>query len=143
MLCNRSPLRRRGFSLIELMVVITIIGVLATIVTVKVMDSLAKANVTTTKAQMNEIKKVLQSYSMDNGHQFPKTLSSLMNKNKLTDEPYMEELPQDAWSNDFSYKRLKNGRDFELISFGADRRDGGQGVETDITLTKSGFRKKK
>ncbi len=140
---RRTPLNRQGFSLIELMVVITIIGVLGTIVTVNVIDYLNEADVTTTKAQTGELVKVLNKYYMDNGRKFPKNLKSLEEKSKKTGEPYMKTLPSDAWGADFLYKRLKNGRDFELTSYGADGRDGGQGFDTDIKASKTGIEQEK
>jgi general secretion pathway protein G len=118
---------RRGFTLIELMVVIAIIGVLAVIVVPRVMNYLEDANVVAAKAQITSFKSALNRYKI-HFHKYPSTsegLDALINNGwqNLLDA---ESVPNDPWGNPYEYASPGNeGRDYEIICYGADGMPGG------------------
>jgi general secretion pathway protein G len=125
-----------GFTLIELMVVIVIIGMLAAIVVPRFMGASDKAAQTSAKAQISSFKTALQLYKLDNVR-YPTTsegLESLIKspngKNYLND---VESLPKDPWGSAYQYTCPgQNGRDFDIVSLGADGAVGGEGVNADV-----------
>lgn len=138
-------LRRRGFTLIEIMAVVVIIGLLAGIVGVAVFGRLDVARVNTTRTQMKQIESALAFYQMDNGR-FPTTeqgLEALVRQPTIGPEPrnyrpggYLQgdRVPRDAWGNPYQYASpgQENPRSFDLWSLGADGAPGGDGVDADI-----------
>ncbi len=130
---------RAGFTLIELMIVIVILGLLAALVAPKFLKSGEEAKVTTTQVQMKNIEEALKLYKLHNSV-FPTTeqgLKALVEKPetepvpKNWKGPYMDEVPKDAWGNDFIY--ISDGKHFTLISPGP---DGEEGTEDDIKVKK-------
>lgn len=137
--CKHTTNRRRdeaGFTLIELMVVIVIIGMLAAIVVPRFMGSAEKAAQTAARAQISSFKTALQLYKLDNVR-YPTTAEGLdaliknaSGKNYLSD---VETVPKDPWGNAFQYKCPgDNGRDFDIIALGADGAVGGEGENADV-----------
>ena len=125
----------QGFSLLEVMVVVVIIGMLATVVTVGVMSYLNQARRTTAEAQMSEFMKALNFYKMDKGL-YPSTgqgLNALMEKKKGSDDSYIKDIPKDPWSNDYQYK--STGSTCEIRCYAADGRRGGDGSGEDIVAS--------
>lgn len=128
-----------GFSLIEVMVVIVIIGLMAGLVGPRIFKRADEAKVKTTKAQINHLKTSLGLFRLDTGR-FPTTeqgLEALRKKPTGIENwngPYIEEeLPMDAWNRPFDYKCPgADGRDFDLMSNGADGKAGGEGIDADI-----------
>jgi len=130
--------RRRGFTLIELMVVIVILGLLAALVAPKFLKSGEEAKVTTTKVQMKNIEQALKLYKLHNSF-YPTTeqgLRALVEKPetepipKNWKGPYLDKVPKDAWGNDFIY--VSDGKHFTLVSPGP---DGEEGTEDDLKVS--------
>lgn len=125
---------QRGFTLIEIMVVVIIIGILIGLVAPDIVGFLGDAERTTTRAQMHNIETALDTYRMNHAR-YPSTdqgLEALLNPPNRP-SGYMKKLPQDAWGNDFQYRSpgVKGG-DYDLYSLGADGAEGGEGSNADI-----------
>jgi len=135
---HATKLRRdeAGFTLIELMVVIVIIGMLAAIVVPKFMGASEKAAQTAARAQISSFKTALQLYKLDNVR-YPTTAEGLdaliknsAGKNYLSD---VETVPKDPWGGVYQYKCPgDNGRDFDIVALGADGAAGGEGENADV-----------
>jgi general secretion pathway protein G len=120
-----------GFSLIEIMVVIVIIGLLASVSTVSVIQFLDKGRVTTANSQMAEFQKALDLYRMETGS-YPATNKGFK---ALLEKKLIKEIPKDPWGNEYKYK--KQGSDFIITCYGSDGREGGTGIESDLTVSSS------
>ncbi len=134
-----------AFTLIEIMAVVLIIGLLASIVGVQVIGQLDAARVGTTKTQIKQLESALAFYHMDNGR-YPSTeqgLQALVQKPASAPEPrsyraggYLTggALPLDGWSSPFQYQApgSHNPTGFDLWSLGADAAPGGQDTDTDV-----------
>ncbi len=118
-----------GFTLVELMVVIVIIGLLATVVLINVIPALTKSSVTKTKADIATLEQGLEMYRLNNLH-YPAGDQGL---NALVAEGYIKRLPNDPWGNPYHYTVPGgDGRAFDVFSYGADGRQGGEGENADI-----------
>ncbi|MCD4831605.1 MAG: type II secretion system major pseudopilin GspG [Anaerohalosphaeraceae bacterium] len=135
---------RTGFTLVEIMAVIIIIGLLAAIGAVNFLGQTDKARVTTTRANLKMLDSAVAQFKMDTG-QYPDEEQGLL---ELIEEPtdiigwqpggYLNttELPRDAWSNEFDYIRYpESGRDYVIVSYGADGQEGGEDYDTDLYST--------
>lgn len=132
---------RAGFSLIELLIVIVILGGLVAVVAPGLMDSADQAKRDTVCLKMNDLGKRLDMFKLDNG-MYPETeegfeaLTSNPDSDKYPNyraKPYLKKLPKDSWKSHFVY--LKKGSDFDIISFGADRKEGGEENGKDILFS--------
>lgn len=132
----------RGFSLIELMIVLVILGLIAGIVGPQAMKYLGKGKVQSSKVQIENISAALDLYRLEVGH-YPTTADGLKalvvqpSGARGWNGPYLKkgEVPKDAWNNDYQYKRPgSNNRPYDLISLGADGAVGGEGEDADISL---------
>jgi general secretion pathway protein G len=132
---------RAGFSLIELLIVIVILGGLVAVVAPGLMDAADGAKRDTVCLKMNDLKKRLDMFKLDNGL-YPDTEEGFqaLVQNPDADKypnyrakPYLKSIPKDSWKTPFVY--VKKGSDFELISFGADRKEGGEGSNQDILFS--------
>lgn len=134
----------KGFSLIELMIVVVILGLLAGLLVPRIMDRPEEAKVTKARMDMRTIESALRFYRLDNGF-YPTTeqgLESLVRKPETSPVPekwrsggYLEtsSIPRDPWGNYFIYRSPGDqGRDYEIISLGADGKEGGTGFNQDL-----------
>ena len=121
--------REGGFSLVELLVVITIIGILATTVTIKVIGVLGQAKITKAKAEMAEVKKAVGMYLTLTG-KMPETLEDLRQPQEKNGGDSLLDIGKDPWGHDYEYERT--GRKFVVRCYGADGAPGGEGEDADI-----------
>ncbi len=131
--------RRRGFTLMELLVVILIIGLLTGIVGPRLLGQISRSEVTTAKAQMDAFDKALQAYRVDAGRYPSSTQGLVALAVQPADEPrwrgpYLQgAIPLDPWGTPYQYRSPgTNGKDFDLVSLGHDRAPGGTGDDADI-----------
>ncbi len=124
---------RQSFTLIEIMIVIVIIGMLASLAVPKIMDNLEKAKVETTKTNLKVLKGAVQSYYMDN-NEYPASLSELLGKNSKNGKSYLDDrsLPKDGWGQDFIYT-VGGDMNFDIVSYGADKTQGGEDFNEDLS----------
>ena len=133
--------RLRGFSFIEVMVVIIILGLLSSIVGVYLFDSAEKAKADATKTQIKGLETALDLYRLHNSR-YPSAeqgLKALLEKPEVGmipknwNGPYLRgnNLPEDGWSSPYRYLSV-NGKKYEIISLGADATDGGTDLDADI-----------
>jgi general secretion pathway protein G len=129
----------RGFTLLELLVVIVIIGLLASLVAPKYFNQIGKSNTKIAKAQIDSLEKALDQYRLDVGS-YPSTeqgLASLTAKPQGLDKwqgPYLKKpAPADPWGRAYQYKSPGDHGDYDLASLGADGQPGGAGEAADVT----------
>jgi general secretion pathway protein G len=132
---------QQGFTLIEIMVVMVILGLLVAVVAPNILGRGDQARVTVTKTQIKEISNALDLYKLDNST-YPSTeqgLQALVSKPSGSPEPknwnpngYMKHLPVDPWGHKYQYVSPGVNGPFDLYSFGADGKEGGEGNNADI-----------
>ena len=129
----------RGFTLLELLVVMVIIGLLAAYVGPKYFSQVGKSEVKMAQAQIDSLEKALHQYRLDVGS-YPTTeqglnalLSSPGNEPKWQGPYLSKRLPMDPWGKSYQYKYPGERSDFDLFSFGKDGQPGGTGEDADIT----------
>ena len=138
-----SKRRNSGFTLIEVMVVVVILGILAAIVVPRIMDRPDEARITKARQDIRALESALKLYKLDNGN-YPSTeqgLKALVEAPTTGDLPknwrqggYLEKgkVPKDPWGNDFVYLSPGSHGDFDLSCLGKDGEAGGEGVDQDI-----------
>ncbi|MBS7350467.1 MAG: type II secretion system major pseudopilin GspG [Comamonas sp.] len=130
---------QRGFTLLELMIVVVIIGVLGALIVPSLMDRPNEARVTAAKTDIASIMQALKLYKLDN-HRYPTAeqgLQALVQRPSSAPapanwKPYLEKLPQDPWGNPYQYLNPGVKGEVDVLSFGADGRNGGEGFDADI-----------
>lgn len=135
---GRQPGSCTGFTLLELLVVMVIIGMLAGYVGPKYFAQIGKSEIKMTQAQITALDKALQQYRLDTGH-YPTTeqgLEALMTKpadEARWDGPYMQKnVPLDSWRRPYVFKSPGDHGDYDLMSLGKDGQPGGSGEAADI-----------
>ena len=136
-----APKASAGFTLIEIMVVVVILGVLAGLVAVNVFDNVDKSRVQAARTDISTISQALDLFKLDNFN-YPTTdmgLEALVRKpDNARGWPsggYLRKEPLDPWKRPYGYiSPGTNGEQFELYSLGADGNEGGEGTSTDITM---------
>ena len=124
------PGRSAGFTLVELMVVLVIIALLATIVIINVMPAADRAAVTKAHADIATLEQAIEMYRLDN-QRYPTAQEGLQ---VLVANHYIPRLPQDPWHRPYRYALPgPGGKPFLVASWGADGREGGSGNDADIT----------
>jgi general secretion pathway protein G len=137
----KSNKRAAGFTLIEVMVVIVILGILAAVVVPRVMDNPDKARVTKAKQDIRTLESALDLYKLDNFN-YPSTdqgLEALVTEPSGSPEAknwksggYMKRLPKDPWGNEYQYLNPGVNGAVDIFSYGADGEEGGEELNTDI-----------
>lgn len=133
------PRRHRGFTLIELMVVLVIIGVLAALIVPNVLDRADEAKVTAARTDIGTIMQALKLYKLDNGI-YPTAgqgLNALVERPTTPPiptnwKPYLEKLPNDPWGHPYQYLNPGVKGPVDVLSYGADGISGGEGKDADI-----------
>jgi general secretion pathway protein G len=127
-----------GFTLLELLVVMVIIGLLVSIVGPKYFNQLGKSEVKVAKAQINAIKKALDIYRLDVGH-YPDAQEGLAAlviapaNNSKWQGPYLQKsVPNDPWDHPYIYRNPGEKAELDVISLGADGKPGGEADNADI-----------
>lgn len=134
-----SSTRQTGFTLIEVMVVVVILGILAAIVVPRVMDRPDAARITKARQDIRALESALNLYKLDN-FVYPNTdqgLEALVSQPSGSPEPrnwkrYMDRLPKDPWGNDYQYLAPGTQGDVDIFSLGADGQPGGDEARADI-----------
>lgn len=134
--------RRAGFTLVELMVVIVIIGLLATVVAINVLPAQGKAMVGKARADISTLEQAIETYRLDN-LTFPDNAQGLQalvaapqglsQPERYREGGYVRRLPKDPWGQDYQYRRPStHGSQFDVFSWGADGKEGGEGEDADL-----------
>ena len=140
MIHHPAPRRRsRGFTLIELMVVLVIIGVLAALIVPNVLERADDARITAARTDVNNLMQQLKLYKLDN-QRFPtheQGLDALVHKPTAGPvpanwHPYLDKLPNDPWGRPYQYLNPGVKGEIDVFSFGADGQPGGEGKNADI-----------
>ncbi|NIR58910.1 MAG: type II secretion system major pseudopilin GspG [Gammaproteobacteria bacterium] len=130
-----------GFTLIEVMVVVVILGILAAIVVPRIMDRPDVARVTKAKQDIRALEAALKLYRLDN-YAYPTTdqgLEALVDRPTSPPEPanwkeggYLDRLPKDPWGRPYHYLQPGTQAEMDIYSLGADGQPGGDGIDADI-----------
>ena len=132
---------RAGFTLLEIMVVIVILGLLAALVVPRLIGRTEEAKRTQTRLQIKNIEQALQLFKLDNGF-YPATeqgLEALVRAPETGRVPknyrkggYLDRVPKDPWANNYVYVSPGSHGDYDISSYGADNVPGGEGEDADI-----------
>ncbi len=138
---TRSLPRRpvRGFTLIEIMVVLVIMGVMAALIVPSLLDRADDARVTAARTDVNNLMQALKLYKLDN-QRYPTAeqgLEALVRKPAAPPvppnwKPYLDKLPNDPWGKPYQYLNPGVKGDIDVFSLGADGQPGGEGTNADI-----------
>jgi general secretion pathway protein G len=136
----------KGFTLIEIMVVIIILGILASFVALNLTGQTEEARRTQARVQMETFKTALKLYKLDNGS-YPSTeqgLQALVKPPEVGKLPrkwreggYIDKIPKDPWGNEYVYLSPGMYGDFDIMSYGDDNEPGGEGKDADVNSWES------
>lgn len=132
---------QRGFTLIEILVVVSILAILGALIVPKIMDRPNEARVVAAKHDIGTVVAALKLYKLDNGR-YPTTEQGLQALvEKPTSEPvpanwksggYLEKMPKDPWGHDYLYLNPGIKREIDVMSYGADGQQGGESFDADL-----------
>jgi len=130
---KRKPASKKAFTLVEMLLVVTIIGILAALVIPKIVGRSEQARQTAARADLSSIKTALDAFEVDNGF-YPKAIQDLVtapSNAKNWHGPYLDKLPQDPWGNNYVYyfPGKHNTGAYDLLSVGP---DGKEGTDDDV-----------
>ena len=134
--CGESCKRSSGFTLIEILVVLAIIGLIAAVAAPQVFNRLGGAKHDSAKVQIEALSTGIDLYRLEVG-QLPESLDALISKPSSVDRwngPYLRKsvIPKDPWGKEYFYKAPGEHGDFDLFSLGADGSEGGEGEDRDM-----------
>jgi len=121
--------RTEGFTLIEIMIVVAIIGILSAIVGPQLFRQIDRADVAAAKNQISNFEVALQSYNLENKN-YPDAGEGLQ---ALLRDGHIKKIPKDPWKNDYVYTSPGSCGDYEIVSYGKDGKPGGDGFNADIS----------
>ena len=132
---------QQGFTLVEMLVVITIIGLIMGLIGPRVLNYLSESKVKTAKIQLQSFGSALDLFYLDAGR-FPSTSEGLIALVRQTpgvaawNGPYLKggNVPKDPWNNNYIYRSPGEHGPYDIMSYGADGQEGGSGVAADISL---------
>ena len=135
---NRRRARNRGFTLVEMMVVIVIIGILAAVLIVQISGRAEKAKVTATKVMMKQVGDALDLFKLDH-NVYPESLDHLTFQPPYVEAinwppgGYLKKAPRDGWDREFEYRVPGTaGQPYDIISYGEDGQQGGDRFNADL-----------
>lgn len=135
-MCSDKRVKRRaGFSLVELIVVMVILGMLAGLVAVRTRGYLVSSKQNAAKAEIANIVKAIETFYADQGR-YPTTdegLEILVEGTDSWPDGFLNKLPRDPWKNPYEYISPGSTQPYEVVSLGADGREGGEGENADFT----------
>ena len=124
---------KAGFSLAELMVVIVILGLLATLVAQNVMKSLNTSTVAIAKSDISAISLAIDNYATDHTGKYPERLEELVTPDESgTSYLKAQNVPKDPWKNEYVYEPPQSNQPYRVICYGRDGQPGGEGPDADI-----------
>ncbi|MBT8097666.1 MAG: type II secretion system major pseudopilin GspG [Woeseia sp.] len=132
--------RQQGFTLIEIMVVVIILGILAAIVAPNVIGRVGDAQIAAAKQDLRGVENALKFYRLDN-FSYPTTEQGLQSLVTRPNDPniknwkqggYLDRLPKDPWGNPYQYLNPGNNGEIDIYTLGRDGRPGGEGEDADI-----------
>ncbi len=127
--------KEAGFTLVEVMVTMVIIGLLTTFVVINVLPAQGKAMVQKAKGDISILEQAIEMYRLDTSV-YPESLEDLLgqgnNDDRIRSEGYIKSLPQDPWKNDYNYAYPGDNGIVDIWTYGADGEEGGEGLNADI-----------